>query len=44
MIEIQGLTKKFGDFTVREAVFVKAAVNLKGLPAERLPQIAFLGG
>ena len=39
----QQAPKKFGDFTVREAVFVKAAVNLKGLPEERLPQVAFLG-
>lgn len=39
----QQASKKFGDFTVREAVFVKATVNLKGLPAERLPQVAFLG-
>jgi len=34
---------KFGNFTVTSAEFVKAAVNLKGLPAERLPQVAFLG-
>ena len=34
---------KFGDFTVTSAEFVKAAVNLKGLPEERLPQVAFLG-
>ena len=34
---------KFGNFTVTSAQFVKAAVNLKGLPSERLPQIAFLG-
>ena len=34
---------KFGDFTVTSAEFVKAAVNLKGLPQERLPQVAFLG-
>ena len=34
---------KFGDFTVTSAEFVKAAVNLKGLPDERLPQVAFLG-
>ena len=34
---------KFGDFTVTSAEFVKAAVSLKGLPEERLPQVAFLG-
>ena len=34
---------KFGDFTVTSAEFVKAAVNLKGLPEERLPMVAFLG-
>ncbi len=34
---------KFGDFTVSSAEFVKAAVNIKGLPEERLPQVAFLG-
>lgn len=34
---------KFGDFTVTSSQFVKAAVNLKGLPQERLPQVAFLG-
>ena len=32
-----------GGYTVRSAKFVKAAVNLKGLPEEHLPQIAFLG-
>lgn len=32
-----------GGFTVTSAVFVTAAVNMKGLPEERLPQIAFLG-
>ena len=32
-----------GGYTIRSAKFVKAAVNLKGLPEERLPQIAFLG-
>ena len=34
---------KFGNFTIHSAEFVKAAVSLKGLPEERLPQIAFLG-
>ena len=34
---------KFGDFVITSAEFVKAAVNLKGLPEERLPQVAFLG-
>ncbi len=34
---------KFGNFTVTSSQFVKAAVNLKGLPQERLPQVAFLG-
>lgn len=32
-----------GGFTITSAKFVKAAVNLKGLPEERLPQVAFLG-
>lgn len=32
-----------GGFTVTSAVFVTAAVNMKGLPEKRLPQIAFLG-
>ena len=32
-----------GGFTITSAEFVKAAVNLKGLPKERLPQVAFLG-
>ena len=32
-----------GGFTITSAEFVKAAVNLKGLPMERLPQVAFLG-
>lgn len=32
-----------GGYEVRSAEFTKAAVNLKGLPEERLPQIAFLG-
>ena len=32
-----------GGYEIRSAEFVKAAVNLKGLPEERLPQIAFLG-
>jgi len=32
-----------GGFVVRSAEFVKAAVDLKGLPEERLPQVAFLG-
>ena len=32
-----------GGYTVRSAKFVKAAVNLKGLPEERLPQVGFLG-
>ena len=32
-----------GGYTVRSAKFVKAAVNLKGLPEEHLQQIAFLG-
>ena len=32
-----------GGFTITNAEFVKAAVNLKGLPKERLPQVAFLG-
>ena len=34
---------KFGDFTIFSAEFVKSAVSLKGLPNERLPQVAFLG-
>lgn len=34
---------KFGDFTVFSAEFVKSAVSLKGLPKEKLPQVAFLG-
>lgn len=32
-----------GGFIVRSAIFAKATVNMKGLPKERLPQIAFLG-
>lgn len=32
-----------GGYEIRSAEFTKAAVNLKGLPEERLPQIAFLG-
>ncbi|MCQ2055208.1 MAG: ribosome biogenesis GTP-binding protein YihA/YsxC [Fibrobacter sp.] len=32
-----------GGYEIRSAEFVKAAVNLKGLPSERLPQVAFLG-
>lgn len=32
-----------GGVKVNSAVFVKAAVSLKGLPEERLPQVAFLG-
>ena len=32
-----------GGLEIRSAEFVTAAVSLKGLPKERLPQIAFLG-
>lgn len=32
-----------GGFEITSATFVKAAVTLKGLPEERLPQVAFLG-
>jgi GTP-binding protein len=32
-----------GGFEIRSTEFVKAAVNLKGLPEQRLPQVAFLG-
>ncbi len=34
---------QIGDFKITSAEFVKAATSLKGLPEERLPQIAFLG-
>ena len=32
-----------GGYTITSAEFVKSAVSLKGLPEERLPQVAFLG-
>lgn len=32
-----------GGFTITSAVFAKAAVDIKGLPEERLPHVAFLG-
>jgi GTP-binding protein len=35
--------KIVGDFQILSAEFVKSAVDLKDLPEERLPQIAFLG-
>jgi GTP-binding protein len=34
---------KFGPIEITSAEFVKSAVSLKGLPEERLPQVAFLG-
>ena len=34
---------KFGPIEIVSAEFVKSAVSLKGLPDERLPQVAFLG-
>ena len=34
---------KFGPIEITSAEFVKSAVSLKGLPDERLPQVAFLG-
>ena len=34
---------KFDSIEITSAEFVKAAVNLKGLPEERLPQVGFLG-
>lgn len=34
---------KFGPIEIVSAEFVKSAVSLKGLPEERLPQVAFLG-
>lgn len=35
--------KTVGDFQIFSAEFVKSAVDLKDLPEERLPQVAFLG-
>ncbi len=32
-----------GGYDITSAEFVKAAVSLKGMPEERLPQVAFLG-
>ncbi|SHK73567.1 ribosome biogenesis GTP-binding protein YihA/YsxC [Fibrobacter sp. UWEL] len=34
---------QIGNFKITSAEFVKAATSLKGLPEERLPQVAFLG-
>ncbi|MCQ2105820.1 MAG: ribosome biogenesis GTP-binding protein YihA/YsxC [Fibrobacter sp.] len=42
-VETAQATVVVGGFKITSAKFAKAAVSLKGIPEERLPQIAFLG-